>query len=51
MTRPVDEYLGQLRASLRTRPAETSRILAAAMAASTARIALSMQTLRPILTP
>ena len=30
MTRPVDEYLGQLRASLRTKPAETSRILAEA---------------------
>jgi hypothetical protein len=30
MTGPADEYLGQLRASLRTRPAETSRILAEA---------------------
>jgi hypothetical protein len=30
MTGPADEYLSQLRASLRTRPAETSRILAEA---------------------
>jgi len=30
MTGPTDEYLSQLRASLRTRPAETSRILAEA---------------------
>jgi hypothetical protein len=30
MTGPVEEYLRQLRASLRTRPAETSRILAEA---------------------
>ena len=30
MTGPADQYLSQLRASLRTRPAETSRILAEA---------------------